>query len=141
MDGLRLCSQIRSQEKSRQIPLLILVEEEERHTLIKGLEMGINDYLICPVDANELVARARTQIRRKHYQDALRGSVEQTLNMAIVDSLTKLYNRRYLDVHLKNMVEQALTKKADLAVLAIDIDHFKQVNDGEGLGHQSGMKC
>ena len=138
VDGLRLCSQIRSQEKSRQIPLLILVEEEERHMLIKGLEMGINDYLICPVDANELVARARTQIRRKNYQDALRGSVEQTLNMAVVDSLTKLFNRRYMDVHLKNMVEQAVLNKSDLAVLIIDIDHFKQVNDGEGLGHHIG---
>ena len=137
-DGLRLCAQIRSQEKSRQIPILILVEEEERHLLVKGLEMGLNDYLVCPVDANELVARARTQIRRKRYQDALRGNVEQTLNMAIVDSLTKLYNRRYLDVHLKNMVEQALTKKTDLAVLTIDIDHFKQVNDGPGLGHHIG---
>jgi two-component system cell cycle response regulator len=137
-DGLRLCSQIRSQEKSRQIPILILVEEEERQLLVKGLEMGLNDYLICPVDANELVARARTQIRRKHYQDALRGSVEQTLNMAIVDSLTKLYNRRYLDVHLHNMVEQALIKKTELSVLTIDIDHFKQVNDGPGLGHHIG---
>ncbi len=137
-DGLRLCSQIRSQEKSRQIPLLILVEEEERHMLIKGLEMGINDYLICPVDANELVARAKTQIRRKNYQDALRGSVEQTLNMAIVDSLTKLFNRRYLDAHLKNMVEQAVVNKSDLSVLTLDIDHFKQVNDGEGLGHHIG---
>lgn len=137
-DGLRLCSQIRSQEKSRQIPLLILVEEEERHMLIKGLEMGINDYLICPVDANELVARAKTQIRRKNYQDALRGSVEKTLNMAVVDSLTKLFNRRYLDVHLKNMVEQSVANKSDLSVLAIDIDHFKKVNDGEGLGHHIG---
>jgi two-component system cell cycle response regulator len=138
VDGLRLCSQIRSQEKTRQIPILILVEEEERHMLVKGLEMGINDYLICPVDANELVARARTQMRRKHYQDALRGNVEQTLNMAILDSLTKLYNRRYLDVHLKNMVEEANAKKSDLSVLALDIDHFKAVNDGEGLGHHIG---
>lgn len=137
-DGLRLCSQIRSQEKSRQIPILILVDEEEPNVLIKGLEMGINDYLICPLDPNELLARVRTQIRRKKFQDALRDSVQQSLNMAIVDSLTKLYNRRYLDVHLKNMVDQALPKRSELSIMTLDIDHFKQVNDGEGLGHHIG---
>lgn len=137
-DGLRLCAQIRSQEKLRQIPILILIDEDERETLIKGLEMGINDYIVSPIDSNELVARVRTQVRRKKYQDALRSGVEQSLNMAVVDSLTKLYNRRYLDTHLKNIVEQALANAGELSVMALDIDHFKQVNDGEGLGHHIG---
>lgn len=137
-DGLRLCSQIRSQEKLRQIPILILIDEDERDVLIKGLEMGINDYIVSPIDPNELLARVRTQVRRKKYQDALRSSVQQSINMAVVDSLTKLYNRRYLDTHLKNMVEQAAAKRGELTVMALDIDHFKQVNDGPGLGHHIG---
>ncbi len=138
MDGLRLCSQIRNSEASRQIPLLILVEGDDRDLLVKGFEMGINDYLATPLDQNELVARVRSQIRRKAYQDALKANYQKSLSLAVVDSLTRLYNRRYLDAHLKNIVEQAVEKGKDLSLMTIDIDHFKQVNDAPGFGHHIG---
>jgi len=138
MDGLRLCAQIRNNETSRQIPLLILVDGEDKDLLVKGFEMGINDYLVTPIDQNELVARVKTQIRRKAYQDALKANYQQSLSLAVVDSLTRLYNRRYLDAHLKNIVDQALNKGKDLSLMTIDIDHFKQVNDAPGFGHHIG---
>jgi len=138
MDGLRLCSQIRNSETSRQIPLLILVEGDDQDLLVKGFEMGINDYLVTPLDQNELVARVRSQIRRKAYQDALKANYQKSLSLAVVDSLTRLYNRRYLDAHLKNIVEQAVEKGKDLSLMTIDIDHFKQVNDAPGFGHHIG---
>jgi len=138
IDGLRLCSQIRNNDSSRQIPLLILVDGDDKSLLVKGFEMGINDYLVTPIDQNELVARVKTQIRRKSYQDALKANYQQSLSLAVVDSLTQLYNRRYLDVHLKNIVEQSLAKGKDLSLMTIDIDHFKQVNDAPGFGHHIG---
>src|SRR5215469_7476898 len=63
-DGLRLCSQVRSLERTRTVPILAIAESEDGARLMRGLEIGINDYLVRPVDRNELLARSRTQIRK-----------------------------------------------------------------------------
>ncbi len=78
-DGLRLCSQLRSLESTRQTPLLAIVEEGDTPRLVRALDMGVNDYLVRPVDRNELVARCRTQLRRKRFQDYLRDKFQQGL--------------------------------------------------------------
>lgn len=137
-DGLRLAMDLRSSEKTRQIPIMILVDEDDKRLMLKGLELGIDDYLMCPLDPNELLARVNTQLRRKKYQDMLKISYEESISAAVVDSLTKLYNRRYLDVHLANIVNDCQRRNADLTVLSLDIDHFKSVNDHPGWGHHIG---
>jgi two-component system cell cycle response regulator len=96
-DGLRLCSQIRAVEATRQIPILAIAEPEDRARMLRGLDLGVNDYLLCPIDRNELVARVRALMRRKRYADGLRQNVETSIEMAAVDALSGLYNRRYLD--------------------------------------------
>src|ERR1700722_9153044 len=68
-DGLRLCSQLRSLPEGRIIPILVLVSDGDRRKLNQALEMGVNDYLTRPVDKNELIARVRTQLRKKRYAD------------------------------------------------------------------------
>lgn len=138
MDGLRLDMQIRSQERSRHIPLMMLVDEDNKPLLVKALEMGIDDYILTPMDMNELVARVLTQLRRKKYQDALKSSYEENVTASVVDSLTKLYNRRYLDVHLRNIVKESLDRNLELSIMTVDIDHFKAVNDKPGWGHHIG---
>lgn len=135
-DALRLCSQLRSLDRTRLLPILLIADPEEGTRLARGLELGINDYLIRPIDAQELIARCRTQIRRKRYTDRLRASVLQTMELAITDALTGLYNRRYLDSHLAALVERAGEKKGDLSLLIVDIDYFKRVNDTHG--HDAG---
>jgi two-component system cell cycle response regulator len=132
VDGLRVCSQIRSHEKVRHVPLLMLVEENDTRTLIKGFDLGVNDYLVTPIESNEVLARVSTQIRRKRYQDALKSSYRISLNLALTDGLTGLYNRRYFDVHFKALVEQAVKNSKPLVLLMTDIDFFKQVNDIHG---------
>lgn len=132
VDGLRLCSHMRSHEATRHIPLLILVEEDDDRALIKGLELGVNDYLMTPIDFNELVARVHTQIRWKKYQEALKSNYKQSISMAITDALTGLYNRHYLDAHVLNLVRHAHEKHRPLALMMMDMDHFKQVNDTYG---------
>ena len=104
--------------------------------MLKALEMGINDYLTVPVDKNEMTARVRTQIRRKKYQEALKSHYRQSISMAITDGLTGLYNRHYLNTHLGNMVKQALKNGKQLALMMMDMDHFKEVNDT--YGHDAG---
>jgi two-component system cell cycle response regulator len=131
-DGLRLCSQLRSAERTRQVPILLLVEEGDLTRIAKGLDLGANDYVVKPIDRNELLARVRTQIRRKRYQERLRSNYEQSLSMALIDSLTSVFNRRYVSAHLPRLLERAIEYHKPVSILLFDIDHFKLVNDTYG---------
>jgi len=131
-DGLRLCSQLRSLPEARHVPILVLVSDGDRRKLTQALEMGVNDYLTRPVDKNELIARVRTQLRKKLYADRLRHNVQLSLEMAITDQLTGLHNRRYMARHLDNLITGAQKAGKPLAFLIMDIDHFKSVNDTHG---------
>jgi two-component system cell cycle response regulator len=135
-DALRLCSQLRSLERTRNVPILAICEGEETTRMIRGLEIGVNDYLLRPIDKNELAARVRTQVRRKRYTERLRDNVQQSIEMAITDALTGLYNRRYMETHLAMLVEQAAARGKPLTALVLDIDYFKAINDSHG--HDAG---
>ena len=131
-DGLRLTSHLRSNEKTRSIPILMIANEEDMERVARGLEMGAHDYILRPVDRNEFLARARTQIRRKRFQNRLRQNYEQNLSLAVTDSLTGLYNRRYMETHLGKLLQKQEATKKPLGVLIMDIDKFKNVNDTYG---------
>ncbi len=131
-DAMRLCSQVRSSDKTRQIPILLVVEENQVDQLAKGFDLGINDYLIKPLDRNELLARARTQIRRWRYHGQLRKTYERSIEMALTDSLTGLYNRRYLTAHLDGQIARMDHGGKPMSLMMFDIDHFKKVNDTHG---------
>jgi len=135
-DGLRLCSQVRSLDRTRGVPILIVSEAEDNARLLRGLEIGVNDYLVRPIDKNELLARVRTQIRRRRYTARLRDNVQQSMEMAITDALTGLHNRRYMESHLSTLVEQAVGRGKPLSLLVLDIDFFKSINDTHG--HDAG---
>jgi len=131
-DGLRLCSQLRSLDRTRNMPILAVCEPDDNARLMRGLEIGINDYLLRPIDTNELHARVRTQIKRKRYTERLRDNVQMSIEAAITDGLTGLHNRRYMESHLGKLVEQAAARNKPLAVLVLDIDFFKSINDNHG---------
>ncbi|MEW6438859.1 MAG: PleD family two-component system response regulator [Pseudomonadota bacterium] len=137
-DALRLCSQIRSQDRTRQLPILCLAEMEDRARVLRALDLGVNDFLMRPVDSNELLARVRTNLRRKRFADKLRDNVQASLELAVVDSLTGLNNRRYFETHLATLVAQAADCARPLSLMILDIDHFKGVNDT--YGHEAGDK-
>lgn len=135
-DPLRLCSQLRSLERTRFIPMLVVAEQGEEDLVIRALDLGVNDYLVRPLDPNELVARATTQIRRKRYQDRLRTSLTQSVELAVTDALTGLNNRHYLDSQLQSLTARSIRRGRPLSLLITDIDHFKAVNDT--WGHDAG---
>jgi two-component system cell cycle response regulator len=135
-DGLRLCSQVRSLDRTRNVPILAIADADNHNRLVRGLEIGVNDYLTRPIDRNELKARVRTQIRRKRYTERLRDNVQLSIEAAITDALTGLYNRRYMETHVGGLVEQAVTRAKPLTVLVLDIDYFKSINDSHG--HDAG---
>jgi two-component system cell cycle response regulator len=135
-DGLRLCSQIRSLERTRNLPILVITDLEDRQRVLRALEMGVNDCLTRPVDRNELLARVRTQLRQKRYADSLREKVQQSIELALFDPLTGLNNRRFMENHLTTMLDNARVRRAPLTLMILDIDHFKRVNDT--YGHDCG---
>jgi two-component system cell cycle response regulator len=135
-DALRLCSQIRSLDRTRNLPILAITEPDNTARMLRGLEIGVNDYLLRPIDKNELLARVRTQVRKRRYTERLRDNVQMSIEMAITDALTGLFNRRYMESHVGTLIEQAAARGKPLTTLVIDIDFFKAINDGHG--HDAG---
>jgi two-component system cell cycle response regulator len=133
---LRLVTQCRANETSRQLPILLIADDTDLPRLAKGLDLGANDYLVRPVDRNELLARTATQVRRKRLQNRLDENYRNSLELALTDELTGLYHRRYLFVHLDELIQRVNQDGINAAVLLFDIDNFKQVNDT--YGHAAG---
>jgi two-component system, cell cycle response regulator len=133
---MRLCSQLKSLERTRTIPILAISPLDDRMRLVRGLEIGVNDYLVPPIDKNELLTRVRTQVRKRRYVERLRDDVQTSLELAITDTLTGLHNRRYMERHIGTLGEQAASRDQPLALLMLDVDHFKVINDS--YGHDAG---
>jgi len=127
-DGLRLCSQVRSLDRTRHLPIMIIIEPGDDSRLLRGLDMGVNDYIVRPVDPNELLARVRTQVKRKRFTDHLRTRLEETVEMAILDPLSALHNRRYMTSHLKTLFDECVAaRQANLGAPA----RHRPLQDGQ----------
>jgi two-component system cell cycle response regulator len=135
-DALRLCAQIRSLERTRMLPIVLIADPDQHPRVLRGLEVGVTDYLMRPLDPNELVARVRTQVRRRRYTERLRSNLQTSMELAITDGLTGLHNRRYMEMHLQALLDQAASRDRPLSALVVDIDFFKKVNDV--YGHDAG---
>jgi two-component system cell cycle response regulator len=135
-DGLRLCARIRSDVDTRQVPLLGVVDEMDKRTMVRALDLGVNDVICRPLDPGELSARSSTQLKRKRYADALRDRLDESLEMSVRDALTGLFNRRYTVSRLRQALDGLNASHEPLAVGLIDIDHFKRINDT--WGHNAG---
>ena len=136
VDSLRVCSTLRAKEYLKHMSIVLLAEEDRVDIVIKGMEIGANDYFITPIDSNELLARIKTQLRRKIYIDDLRNDIEQNFNLSIKDSLANIFNRRYFDNHIKLIIARCKKLDKNLFLIMIDIDGFKLINDN--YGHQAG---
>jgi|OM-RGC.v1.002358020 two-component system cell cycle response regulator len=135
-DGLRLCARIRSDVDTRQVPLLGVVDEMDKRTMVRALDLGVNDVISRPLDPGELSARSATQLKRKRYADALRDRLDESLEMSVRDALTGLFNRRYTVSRLRQALDGLRANHEPLTTALIDIDHFKRINDT--WGHNAG---
>lgn len=135
-DPLRLLASLRADQHVGYSSIMMLVEDDKMPMVIKALDMGASDYLMVPIEQSELVARIKTQLCKKYYQDALRQDLAQGMNLSIKDGLSGLYNRRYFDTHLPRISAKATKEHCGLYLMMIDVDYFKKVNDE--CGHVAG---
>lgn len=137
-DGLRVCSKLRTYEETRNVPILVMVDDGNTKLLVRALEMGVNDYVVRPVDRMEFLARVKTQLKRKRYADKLWDNFHLSMQLATTDAVTGLYNRHYLTSHLETRLQAAQRSGKHLSILMMDIDLFKKVNDtyGHAIGDE-----
>lgn len=135
-DGFRVIARMRSGEPTRHLPILAVVDPDDRPRVVRALELGAHDIIARPIDEEEIIARARTLMRRKRYMDALRHRLDHSLELAITDQLTGLYNRRFVDAQLAPLTQRAQCGGDPVSVTIVDIDHFKRINDTHG--HDAG---
>jgi len=138
MDGFKFLSMVNARKELHDIPILLLTSHEEMATKVKGLEQGASDYLTKPFSPEELLARVKVQLKVKTLQDNLKESNQLLQKLAQTDPLTELHNRRYMMETLEAEFDRSSRVGSPFALLMLDLDHFKQVNDT--FGHQLGDK-
>lgn len=132
MDGHEICRQMRADPSTRDIPVIFVTAHNDPVEETKGLDLGAVDFISKPINPDVVRARVRTHIKLKLRSDILR-------RLVFVDSLTGVFNRRYFDHCLSTEWLRSNRSHAPLALILIDVDHFKRYNDR--YGHQSGDEC
>jgi two-component system cell cycle response regulator len=138
MDGLTLCRTIRSEQFAGYVYVLLLTVQDAEQDILAGLDAGADDYLSKRVSSAQLIARLRTAQRILTLEHSLRTVVDEKSRLATTDTLTGASNRRYFTRHFNRELKRAQRYGGTLALLMIDIDHFKQVNDrfGHAIGDE-----
>jgi diguanylate cyclase (GGDEF)-like protein len=125
MDGFQVCTLLKKDEKTRDIPIIFLTAQTGEHSVVKGLDLGAYDYITKPFNERELVSRVSVMLR-------IRAAEKKMENMALTDVLTGLYNRRFLYQRFDEEISRAKRNNNALSCLMLDIDFFKAVNDTHG---------
>ena len=143
IDGNEVCRWLKLNHDTKALPIIMLTAKGAPNDKVAGLEAGADDYLPKPFDESELNARIYARLRVKLQQDELQQKNKQLESMltqvetlAIMDSLTGLFNRRRFETILANEFKKSQRYLHPLACMMIDIDHFKDINDR--YGHQAG---
>lgn len=132
ISGLDVCQTLMSNPKYREIPVIFLTASHRQDHLLKAFEVGAVDYVTKPFNAAELLARVRTHLELKHTRDQLRRALTELQRMATTDFLTGTLNRWRFFEAVQQEFERSRRYGKEFALLMIDIDRFKQINDTHG---------
>lgn len=132
--GQRLIADLRARMPSRHAAMALVLPKADPEIAAMALDVGASDLIPLPLDPQEVALRIGLHVARKQRADKLRQAVSDGLRMAVTDSLTGLYNRRYALAHLDRIAERAKTTGQRFAVMLLDLDRFKSVNDTFGHG-------
>ena len=125
LDGFEACRRIKADPATAHIPIVMVTALSDVDDLVRGFEAGANDFLTKPVNVLALMARVHSQLRQKQHYESI-------LEQSLVDPLTGAFNRRYLEAHVPKLLARCRAARRPIAVLAIDIDRFKRINDAHG---------
>lgn len=132
MDGHELCAELKADPLLRGIAVIFVTAQHHPDDETRGLDAGAADFITKPFNPAVVRARVRTQLTLKHQSDLLR-------ELAFVDGLTGVHNRRHFDERFLSETRRAQRTRSPLAVVLADVDHFKRYNDA--LGHLAGDDC
>ena len=135
-NGFEVCSTLKEMKHTQNIQIVAITGLSDLESKLKGIELGFDDYLIKPVNMHILRTRVKALVKKKALLDKLCDRYEMAVHSAITDKLTGLYNRRYFDYFLDLEIKRSSRQQASLALLMIDVDDFKHINDT--LGHLFG---
>jgi two-component system, cell cycle response regulator len=136
MSGWDVLAAMKADPDLRDVPVVFLTGRSDTTDMVDGLRLGAHDYLRKPCEPTELLARVQAAARVKRLQDELRQRNEDLDRISRTDALTGLRNRRHVEEYLVKLTSLARRNAEPIAVLVIDIDHFKSVNDSHG--HDAG---
>ena len=134
--GLRLMSELLSRSTSRHAAFCIYNQHSPNLVPATAFDLGANDLVDDGISATELAVRLHALVQRKREADRMRASVQDGLRLAVIDPLTGLHNRRYGIAHLNAIATKAQAETTEFAVMVVDLDRFKSVNDR--YGHSAG---
>jgi two-component system cell cycle response regulator len=137
-NGYEVCKILKGKERTKNIQIIAITSMNDLDSKVKGIESGADDYLGKPVNKHELKSRVKSLLKKKAYLDKLCAKYEMAVQSAITDKLTGLYSRGYFDHFLDLEIKRSYRQKTPVALLMIDIDNFKQINDN--FGHLAGDK-
>jgi diguanylate cyclase len=129
IDGFEVCRRLQNNPAQNKIPIIFLTALNDSADVAKGLKLGAVDYVTKPIDSLVLMARVKTHLELSHK----RNQLEQQI---IIDELTGLLNRWGFINTLEDHLKFHKRKKQMAALLFIDLDHFKNINDS--MGHDAG---
>lgn len=130
--ALRLLSELKSHLATRHSAVCVIGQTGEGDEAAMAFDLGADDVVGPTVSAAELAMRTRSLLRRKRQADRHRARIEDNLRLALVDPLTGLHNRRYVVPQLTAIATRAAERKCVFAVMVVDLDRFKAVNDLHG---------
>ena len=135
-DGARLVRELKALAQPGFLPVVLVSRAADADVRVRALRAGADDCLARPCHVPELAARAGALLRLKATQDALRREKAELERLSVTDPLTGAFNRRYFQLRLEQEVERSRRHGNPLAILMLDLDHFKAVNDR--YGHPAG---
>jgi diguanylate cyclase (GGDEF)-like protein len=132
MDGFEVCTQLKADDTTRNIPVIFVTAHRDADQETHGLDVGAVDFISKPVNPAVVRARVKTHLTLKLQSDVMR-------KLVFLDGLTGVYNRRYFDQQLAVELARAVRNASPLALIMLDVDFFKRYNDR--YGHQAGDDC
>jgi len=132
MDGVDVCRRVRQCPALEDVYLIVLTSCGDEERVVEGLQAGANDYVTKPFNRHELLARVRVGERMVGLHTELAARARELTALATIDALTGLWNRRAFEARLEAECLKNLRADSPFALLLLDLDHFKSLNDRHG---------